>query len=130
MFLLQVRYISDCKKFYGRILDNCNVASSIQGASRSETEEIWERLYPDEPYSFQPDTSCWDETLEKAADAEKHTTYDLVLAIERQSPFFYQVNIGHDLVFNIPLCMIYVVVAFIFIELCVFFLFTASRYCV
>nr|XP_017218219.1 PREDICTED: glycine-rich domain-containing protein 1-like isoform X1 [Daucus carota subsp. sativus]XP_017218220.1 PREDICTED: glycine-rich domain-containing protein 1-like isoform X1 [Daucus carota subsp. sativus] len=90
-----VRYISDCKKFYGRILDNCNVASSIQGASGSETEEIWERLYPDEPYSFQPDTSCWDETLEKAADAEKHTTYDLVLAIERQSPFFYQVSRPH-----------------------------------
>lgn len=91
LFLLQVRYKSDCKQFYGRILDNCNVVSSIEGIPGRETEEIWERLYPDEPYSFDPDTSCWDETSEKAVDAEKHTTYDLVSAIERQGPFFYQV---------------------------------------
>lgn len=91
LFLLQVRYISDCKKFYGRILDNCNVVSSTEGFSARETEEIWKSLYPDEPYGFDPDTSCWDETFEKAADTEKHTTYDLVSAIERQSPFFYQV---------------------------------------
>ncbi|KAL8117873.1 hypothetical protein AgCh_015675 [Apium graveolens] len=90
-----VRYMSDCKKFYGRILDNSNVVSSIEGVSGRETEEIWKRLYPVEPYSFDPDTSCWDETFEKAADAEKHTTYDLVLAIERQSPFFYQVSRPH-----------------------------------
>ncbi|XP_063937933.1 glycine-rich domain-containing protein 1-like isoform X3 [Daucus carota subsp. sativus] len=90
-----VRYISDCKKFYGRILDNCNVLSSIEGTSGRETEKIWGRLYPDEPYSFDPDTSCWDKTLDNAADAEKHTTYDLVLAIERQSPFFYQVSRPH-----------------------------------
>lgn len=91
LFLLQVRYISDCKKFYGRILDNCNVVSSIEGVSGRETEEIWARLYPNEPYSFDPNTSGFDSTIEKAADVEEHTTYDLVSAIERQSPFFYQV---------------------------------------
>lgn len=140
MFLLQVRYISDCKKFYGRILDNCNVVSSIEGVSGRETEEIWKRLYPDEPYSFDPDTSCWDETLEKAADTEKHTTYDLVSAIERQSPFFYQVILEvivlsvfkvtmldtetPHLSYNFDLRTSYVfVISFIVIELCAFFIF-------
>lgn len=103
LFVLQVRYKTDCKKFYGRILDNCNVVSSIEGVSGRETKEIWKRLYPDEPYSFDPNTSCWDETLEKSADAEKHTTYDLVSAIERQSPFYYQViwELGSDRVIYI-----------------------------
>lgn len=90
--LLQVRYKSDCEKFYGRILDNCNVVSSVQGISGRETEEIWDKLYPNEPYVFDLTRADLDDTLEKAFEAAKCTTYDLVSAIERQSPFFYQVT--------------------------------------
>ncbi|KAK9163477.1 hypothetical protein Syun_004379 [Stephania yunnanensis] len=45
-----IRYKADCEEFYGRILDNKNVVSTVQGASGKKSEEIWNRLYPGEPY--------------------------------------------------------------------------------
>lgn len=91
-FFHQVRYKSDCEKFSGRILDNNNVVSSIQGISARETEEIWNKLYPAEPYEFDS-TSAFSHKLsnDEVIAAENCTDYDLVKAIERQSPFFYQV---------------------------------------
>ena len=86
---MQVRYTSDCEEFYGKILDNHNVASSVQEISRKETEEIWNKLYPNEPYDI--DLTLSNEFSEKLNGAENHTKYDLVLAIERKIPFTYQV---------------------------------------
>lgn len=91
--LIQVRYKADCEKFYGSILDNCNVVSSVQEVSGKETEEIWSKLYPNEPYVFDLTRGVSDDTLEKSYETENQTTYDLVSAIERQSPFFYQVTL-------------------------------------
>ncbi|KAL2939093.1 Glycine-rich domain-containing protein 2 [Bienertia sinuspersici] len=48
--LSQVRYKSDCEKLFGKILGNHNIISSVQGTSRSKTEEIWNTMYPEEPY--------------------------------------------------------------------------------
>ncbi|CAH1422681.1 unnamed protein product [Lactuca virosa] len=48
-----VRYKSDYEKFYGSILDNSNVVSSInQRTSRKEIEETWNKLYPNDPMSM------------------------------------------------------------------------------
>lgn len=86
-----VRYKSDCEVFYGRILDNHNVVSSIQGTSKRETEQIWNKLYPSVPYDF-GSTSV---SFEKVSGAGKYSQYDLLLAVKRQVPFFYQVSRPH-----------------------------------
>ncbi|XP_024977761.1 glycine-rich domain-containing protein 1 isoform X1 [Cynara cardunculus var. scolymus] len=90
-----VRYKSDCEEFYGRILDNCNVVSSVQGISSRDTEEIWSKLYPNEPYDFdlaRPSSSEFSETV---YGTQSFSKYNFILAIERQSPFFYQVSRPH-----------------------------------
>ncbi|XP_059644981.1 glycine-rich domain-containing protein 1 [Cornus florida] len=90
-----VRYKSDCEEFYGRVLDNQNVVSSVHGTSRLETEEIWNKLYPNEPYNFNLTKDLRDDISEKVPAAEKYTKYDLVSAVKRQIPFFYQVSRPH-----------------------------------
>jgi len=85
-----VRYKTDCEQFYGRVLDNFGVVSSVNGNCKSQTETLWKRLYPTEPYDLD-----FANAISEPADVsalEKCTTYDLVLAVKRQSPFFYQVT--------------------------------------
>ncbi|KAK1410357.1 hypothetical protein QVD17_36893 [Tagetes erecta] len=88
-----VRYKSDCDEFYGKILDNCHVASSVEDISRKETEEIWNMMYPDEPYDINSTLS--NEFAKHAHMSENHTKYNLVLAVKRQISFFYQVLRPH-----------------------------------
>ena len=45
-----MRYKTDCEGLHGRILDNCNVVYFVQGASTSETEKIWNTMYPNESH--------------------------------------------------------------------------------
>lgn len=90
-----VQYKNDCEELYGRILDNYNVVSSVQGTSKCQTEEIWNNLYPGEPYQIDLTSACSDDILEKFSKAEKCTKYDLISAVKRQSPFFYQVSAPH-----------------------------------
>jgi hypothetical protein len=90
-FVIQVQYKSDCEELYGRILDNSNVVSSIQGTCKRQTEEIWNRLYPEEPYNFNITQAFSENISEKLPGVQKYTKYDLVSAVKRQSPFFYQV---------------------------------------
>ncbi|CAH1427476.1 unnamed protein product [Lactuca virosa] len=93
-----VRYKSDYEKFYGSILDNSNVVSSInQRTSRKETKETWNKLYPNEPYEYdisRASSSEFSETLYNGG-TQSFSKYDFVLAVERQSPFFYQVSRPH-----------------------------------
>ncbi|KAK7855107.1 glycine-rich domain-containing protein 1 [Quercus suber] len=87
-----VRYKNDCEELYGRILDNWNVASSIQGTCKKQTEEIWNMMYPAEPYEISLTsklTQNFDETIFRGS---KRTDYDLDSAVKRQSFFFYQVS--------------------------------------
>ena len=84
----QVRYKFDCEQFYGRILDNCNVVSSVQRTSKGETEQIWNGLHPNEPYDFDMSSAF----IQKSSGNGKYTQYDLLLAIKRQIPFFYQAS--------------------------------------
>ncbi|KAI7736287.1 hypothetical protein M8C21_001732 [Ambrosia artemisiifolia] len=90
-----VRYKSDCEEFYGKVLDNCNVASSVQGLSKRETEEIWNKLYPDEPYDLDMTRALTTEFSEAMYKTQSFSKYDFALAIERQSPFYYQVSRPH-----------------------------------
>ncbi|XP_022751143.1 glycine-rich domain-containing protein 1-like [Durio zibethinus] len=90
-----VRYKCDCEELYGRILDNSNVVSSLQGTCKRQTEEIWNRLYPDEPYDFDLIKALSENASETLSGLEKHTKYDLISAVKRQSPFFYQVSRAH-----------------------------------
>ncbi|KAA8538218.1 hypothetical protein F0562_027959 [Nyssa sinensis] len=86
-----VCYLTDCKELYGRILDNRNVVSSVNGTSKKETEEIWNMMYPNEPYEL--DLSGHLETVaENKVGALESTKYDLVSAVKRQTPFYYQVS--------------------------------------
>ncbi|KAK1433189.1 hypothetical protein QVD17_10096 [Tagetes erecta] len=90
-----VRYKSDCEELYENILDNCNVVSSVQGMSTRETEEVWNKLYPDEPYDFDMTRALSTEFSEAIYKTQSFSKYDFTLAIERQSPFFYQVSRPH-----------------------------------
>ncbi|XP_042497154.1 glycine-rich domain-containing protein 2 [Macadamia integrifolia] len=87
-----IQYKSDCEKFYGRILDNCNVLSTVRGTCKKQTEEIWSRLYPGEPFELDM-SNCFPESIpEKILKDSEGIKYDLVSAVKRQSPFFYQVS--------------------------------------
>nr|XP_043618432.1 glycine-rich domain-containing protein 1-like [Erigeron canadensis] len=90
-----VRYKSDCEEFYGRILDNCNVVSCVQGISTRETEEIWNELYPNEPYDFDMGRALSSEFSDTKYGTQSFSKYDFTLAIQRQSTFFYQVSRQH-----------------------------------
>lgn len=48
-------------------------------------------MNPEEPYNFNLDRALSENMSERISGLEKYTTYDLVSAIKRQSPFFYQV---------------------------------------
>lgn len=89
---MQVRYKQDCEEFYGRILDSQNVVSSLEGDSRRSTEDIWKTLYPGEPYELDSECVHQDNMCGQRVAVEKCTKYDLISAVQRQSPFFYQVN--------------------------------------
>ncbi|EOA16038.1 hypothetical protein CARUB_v10004166mg [Capsella rubella] len=88
-----VRYKSDCEQFYGRVLDNSGIVSSVNGNNKSQTETLWKRLYPTEPYDLDLDKAISEP--EDVPVLEKCTTYDLVSAVKRQSPFYYQVSRAH-----------------------------------
>ncbi|GMI67977.1 GLYCINE RICH DOMAIN PROTEIN 2 [Hibiscus trionum] len=90
-----VCYKSDCEELYGMILDNANVVSSLQGTCKRQTEAIWSRLYPDEPYDFDSTKALSENASEALSALAKHTEYDLISAVKRQSPFFYQVSRAH-----------------------------------
>ncbi|CAN4083108.1 unnamed protein product [Withania somnifera] len=86
-----IRYKTDCEQLYGRILDNHNIVSSIKGISQMETEETWKHLYPNEPYDLDIARAFSDNNPK----CENGSDYDLVSAVKRQSPFFYQVSRPH-----------------------------------
>ncbi|KAL2926198.1 Glycine-rich domain-containing protein 2 [Bienertia sinuspersici] len=89
-----VRYKSDCEKLFGKILGNHNIISSVQGTSRSKTEEIWNTMYPEEPYELDHNRDFPD-VSQKNVQSEKFTSYDLTSAVKRQVSFFYQVSRPH-----------------------------------
>ncbi|XP_073151155.1 glycine-rich domain-containing protein 1-like isoform X4 [Henckelia pumila] len=90
-----VVYKSNCEKFYVRILDNSNVVSTVGGTLTKTSEEIWKNLYPDEPFELDLADTLNDNSNVKQLGGEKCTMYDLVSAVRRQSPFFYQVSRLH-----------------------------------
>lgn len=86
-----MRYKSDCEELYGRILDNFDVVSTVQGISGMQTEEIWNKMYPDEPYIADLKDVSTEDISERIVRLAKYTKYDLVSAAKRQSPFCFQV---------------------------------------
>ncbi|GKB65704.1 glycine-rich domain-containing protein 1 isoform X2 [Tanacetum coccineum] len=90
-----VRYISDCEELYGKVLDNYNVVSSVQGIDKRETEEIWNKLYPNESYEFDTSRAASNEFSDIVYGTRSFSKYDFVLAVERQKGFFYQVSRPH-----------------------------------
>ncbi|CAN7019371.1 unnamed protein product [Brassica rapa subsp. trilocularis] len=83
-----VRYKSDCEEFYGRVLDNSGIVSSANGSCKLQTEKLWKRLYPMEPYDLDLDMAI----SEPISPFEKCTSYDLVSAAKRQSSFYLEVS--------------------------------------
>ncbi|CAI0405390.1 unnamed protein product [Linum tenue] len=92
-----VRYNSDCLDLYGSNLDNSHVVSSIEGTCTRQTEEVWSRMYPDEPFHFDVSRalSPLGNSDQSVTVVEKCTKYDLVAAVKRQIPFTYQVSRPH-----------------------------------
>ncbi|XP_057784320.1 glycine-rich domain-containing protein 1-like [Salvia miltiorrhiza] len=89
-----IRYKKDCEEFYGRIIDNKNVISSVEGTSKKQTEDVWKTLFPGEP--FELDLELQQENISgQGVVEEKFTKYDLVSAVQRQTPFFHQVSQLH-----------------------------------
>ncbi|KAL6012723.1 hypothetical protein ACLOJK_003212 [Asimina triloba] len=87
-----VQYKADCQKFYGRILDDHNVVSTVQGTFKQKTEEIWTGSYPEEPYELDFSSPIPASGAEKMSESVENITYDLVSAVKRQRDFFYQVS--------------------------------------
>ncbi|XP_004299821.1 PREDICTED: uncharacterized protein LOC101299090 isoform X1 [Fragaria vesca subsp. vesca] len=87
-----VCYVADCETLYGRILDNQNVVSSIWGTCRKQTEQIWNKLYPHEPYEVQNNSIFSDDTSLDIHKVSESTKYDLVSAVKRQISLFHQVS--------------------------------------
>ncbi|EEF35015.1 glycine-rich domain-containing protein 1 [Ricinus communis] len=90
-----VHYIKDCKEFYGKILGNWNIVSSTQATCKKQTEEIWNRMYPNEPYELKLSSQISVASGDNVQQAQKSTNYDLISAVKRQSPFYYQVSRAH-----------------------------------
>ncbi|XP_074306501.1 glycine-rich domain-containing protein 2-like [Silene latifolia] len=87
-----LRYIRDCETIYGRLLGNQNVISSVQATTtKSKTEEIWNRMYPMEPYELDMTKPFSEDDLQKCSENAKFTSYDLIAAVKRQMSFTYQV---------------------------------------
>jgi Glycine-rich domain-containing protein-like len=82
----------DCERVYGRILDCKNVESSVQAGSKKQSEEIWARFYPDEPFEFDYNKIGFETVDELNTQDSGGITYDLVAAVQRQSSFYYQVD--------------------------------------
>ncbi|XP_073157217.1 glycine-rich domain-containing protein 1-like [Henckelia pumila] len=73
-----VLHKSDCEKFYGRILDNSNVVSTVGGTLIKTSEEICKNLYPDEPFELDLADTLNDNSNVQQLGGEKCTMYDLV----------------------------------------------------
>ncbi|XP_071728748.1 glycine-rich domain-containing protein 1-like [Rutidosis leptorrhynchoides] len=87
-----VRYTADCKELFGTILDPCGVViSSVEGTCKKESEELWNTMYPDEPYELDFENGYQSFTNNNLM-VSPSTKYDLVSAVERQSSFYYQVS--------------------------------------
>ncbi|KVI06777.1 hypothetical protein Ccrd_014867 [Cynara cardunculus var. scolymus] len=85
-----VRYMADCKELFGRILDPSGmVKSSIEGTCKKETEKLWNKIYPKEPYEVGSGDRFDNDDGNKLIASES-TKYDLVSAVKRQSSFYYQ----------------------------------------
>ncbi|XP_068312580.1 glycine-rich domain-containing protein 1-like [Pyrus communis] len=87
-----VHYVTDCANLYGRILVNHNIVSSIQGICKKKTEEIWIKLYPEEPYELDMSSCLSHGSAKNNYATSESTKYNLVSAVRRQIPFFYQVS--------------------------------------
>ncbi|KAL9245912.1 hypothetical protein vseg_019509 [Gypsophila vaccaria] len=92
-----IRYKLDCQKLYGRILGCHNVISSVQATSEnaSATVEIWNKMYPEEPYELDINRSFSKEEVQNSPQDEKFTSYDLLAAVKRQISFTFQVSRPH-----------------------------------
>ncbi|KAL0797057.1 hypothetical protein Bca101_068434 [Brassica carinata] len=86
-------YRSDCEEFYGRVLDNSGIESSANGSCKLQTENLWKRLYPMEPYDLDLDKAISEPN--DISPLEKCATYDLVSAAKRQSSFYLEVSRAH-----------------------------------
>lgn len=64
----------------------------MNAKSKQDTEELWKHLYTNEPYDLDSARALSEDVHAKAIQAEKYSDYDLVSAVTRQSPFFYQVS--------------------------------------
>ncbi|KAL2903900.1 Glycine-rich domain-containing protein 1, partial [Bienertia sinuspersici] len=84
------RYKTDCEKLYGRVLGNHNIISSTQGTSMSKTKEIWNIMYPEEPYELEHNRK-FPIVSQKSDQGAIFTNYDLVSAVGRQDSLYYQV---------------------------------------
>ncbi|CAD5324677.1 unnamed protein product [Arabidopsis thaliana] len=86
-----VRYKTDCEQFYGRVLDNSGVLSSVNGNRKSQTETLWKRLYHTEPYDF-------DFAKTKPISLPAHVDNDVFLqeAVARYKAFLYLIKINRE----------------------------------
>ncbi|KAK9749676.1 hypothetical protein RND81_02G142900 [Saponaria officinalis] len=83
-----LRYKSDCEQIFGKILSNRSVISTAEATSKGASEEVWNKMYPDEPYELDLNKPF----LQNHSKNEKFTSYDLVAAVKRQISFTYQMS--------------------------------------
>ncbi|KAK9670141.1 hypothetical protein RND81_13G180500 [Saponaria officinalis] len=102
-----IQYKIDCQRLYGRILTNHKVISSIQTTSKSSTEAIWNKMYPDEPYELDLLRPFSEDVMKNRSENDKFTNYDLIAAVKRQMNFTYQAcrpSMSDDLFLQEALC--------------------------
>lgn len=86
-----MQYKIDCEEIYGRVLDNHNVLSIIEGTCTKQIEQIWNDMYPTEPYHLEKSSDSSISNFGSDTMLHRCTKYDLVAAVKRQSSFYKKV---------------------------------------
>lgn len=119
--------MADCKELFGIILDPCGVViSSVEGACKKESEELWNSMYPEEPYELDLENCC-ESFTKNSLMASPSTKYDLVSAVKRQSSFYYQVIHFKSLLINLVSNILFFV-SLIINSVCIFANMIFDRY--
>ena len=83
-------YDSDCKRLVSKIIDHKIFTGEQKKAALAKSQEVWKRLYPDEPFDVNPDF-----VSQISAAQSSELSCDLIRAAVIQRNFYYQVSLPH-----------------------------------
>lgn len=83
-------YDSDCQRLGSNIIDHKTFTGEQKKLALQKSQEIWQRLYPDEPFDVNPEA-----VSQISAAQSSELSCDLVRAAAMMRNFIYQVSLPH-----------------------------------